>query len=245
MFDAAGKVAVVTGASRGIGKSIAVALGKCGATVIGVDITSMDDTGSVVSENGGVFLPRIMDVTDKDAVQELAARITKEHGAVSYLVNNAGITRDNLILRMKQEEWDQVINVDLRAVFLITQACIRPMMKARFGRIVNIASVIGLMGNAGQANYAAAKGGLIAFTKSVAKELAGRGITANALAPGFIETGMTAVLDDTVQSQYLKSIPLGRFGSPDDVANAVLFFCSPWADYITGQVINVDGGLVM
>ena len=245
MFDAEGKIAVVTGASRGIGKSISAALGRCGALVVGVDITSMDDTGSAVTQNGGKFLPRIMDVTDRDSVQELATWIAKEHGAVSYLVNNAGITRDNLILRMKPEEWDQVMNVDLRAVFLITQACIRPMMKARFGRIVNIASVIGLMGNAGQSNYASAKGGLIAFTKSVAKELAGRGITANALAPGFIETGMTAVLDEAVQSQYLKNIPLGRFGSPDDVANAVLFFCSPFADYITGQVINVDGGLVM
>ena len=245
IFDAQNKTAVVTGASRGIGRAIAEALAGCNARIVGVDIVPMDETEAAISTRSGVFEQRVMDVTKQDQVISLAKWCLDEFGGITYLINNAGITRDNLLIRMKPEEWDSVLDVDLRAVFLLTQAFARQMMKAREGRIVNIASVIGLMGNAGQGNYAAAKGGLIAFTKSVAKELAGRQITANALAPGFIETGMTAVLDSEIQKTYLDVIPLRRFGTPEDVAQTVLFLCSPAAEYITGQVINVDGGLVM
>jgi 3-oxoacyl-[acyl-carrier protein] reductase len=244
-FDAKGKIAVITGVGRGIGRTIAAAFGACGAKVVGVDIVSMDETAGLVSEAGGTFISKTIDITNAEDVRSLAAWCTEALGGVDYLINNAGITRDNLLIRMKEDEWTSVLDVDLTAAFLLTQAFARPMMKARAGRIVNIASVIGIIGNAGQANYAAAKGGLIALTKSVAKELAPRNITVNAIAPGFIETAMTASLSQEIQDKYRGLIPLNRLGAPEDVAHAVLFLCSPASSYITGQVINVDGGLVM
>jgi 3-oxoacyl-[acyl-carrier protein] reductase len=244
-FDAKGKVAVVTGAAQGIGRSIATAFGTCGATVVGVDIVTMDETAVAVSDAGGVFVSKSIDITKAVEVRSLGTWCHEALGGVDYLVNNAGITRDNLLIRMKEEEWRDVLDVDLTAIFFLIQVCGRLMMKARAGRIVNIASVIGIIGNAGQVNYAAAKGGLISLTKSAAKELAPRGITVNAVAPGFIETAMTARLRPEIQERYHGLIPLERFGAPEDVANAVLFLCSPSSSYITGQVINVDGGLVM
>lgn len=244
-FDAKDKVAVITGAGRGIGRTIAAAFGACGARVVGVDIVAMDETAGLVCDAGGAFDSKTMDITKAEDVRSLATWCTEAFGGVDYLINNAGITRDNLLIRMKEDEWKSVLDVDLTAAFLLIQAFARPMMKARSGRIVNIASVIGIIGNAGQANYAAAKGGLISLTKSVAKELAPRGVTVNAVAPGFIETAMTASLSQEIQDRYRDLIPLNRFGSPQDVADAVLFLCSPSSLYITGQVINVDGGLVM
>jgi 3-oxoacyl-[acyl-carrier protein] reductase len=244
-FDAKGKVAVVTGAAQGIGRSIATAFATCGARVVGVDVVTMDKTAAAVSDAGGVFVSKAMDITNAVEVRSLATWCHETLGGVDYLVNNAGITRDNLLIRMKEDEWKDVLDVDLTAAFYLIQACGRLMMKARGGRIVNIASVIGIIGNAGQVNYAAAKGGLISLTKSVAKELAPRGITVNAVAPGFIQTAMTARLRPEIQERYRALIPLERFGTSEDVANAVLFLCSPSSSYITGQVINVDGGLVM
>ncbi|MBN1424554.1 3-oxoacyl-[acyl-carrier-protein] reductase [Candidatus Fermentibacteria bacterium] len=245
MLDGHGQTAVVTGAARGIGRSIAVALAGTGMTVVGVDMASMEDTQEAAEATGSSFHSRIMNVTDPAQVQDLSLWCTQTLGGASVLVNNAGITRDNLLIRMKQEEWDAVLSVNLKAAFLLTQAFARSMMKARFGRIVNIASIIGLIGNAGQANYAAAKAGLIALTKSAAKELAPRNVTVNAVAPGFIETAMTAALSQEIREKYLRSIPLGRFGTPEDIANVVLFLCSPNAAYVTGHVITVDGGVVM
>lgn len=241
------KVALVTGASRGIGWAVAAALGKRGMRVVCVS-RSEETLKSAVDELRGVGIDaayRVVDVSNSAAIDEAARQLLESYGAIDILVNNAGITRDNLLLRMSDVEWQSVLGTNLSSCFHWTRALLRPMIRNRWGRIINMASVIGLMGNAGQANYAAAKAGVIGFTKSVARELAGRNITANAVAPGFIETTMTAGLSEKLREQARSQIPLGRFGSPADVANVVAFLASDEAAYITGQVIAVDGGMCM
>jgi len=240
-----GQVAVVTGGGRGIGLAIAMALAEGGAKVAVVDV---DEGASQAAANG---LPGEghrgykVDVTNAEEVQAVFKAVEEEVGPITLLVNNAGITRDNLILRMSEEEWDQVLSVNLKGAFIATKCVARGMMKRRQGVIVNIASVIGRMGNAGQANYAASKAGLIGFTKSVAREFASRGIRCNAIAPGFIQTEMTAKLSDEVVEGLKSQIPLGTLGEPEDIARVVRFLAGPGAVYITGQVIGVDGGMVM
>lgn len=243
-----GKVALITGASRGIGRAVAVGLAAAGAKVVinyAGNETAARDVEHQITASGGEALVVQGDVSAAAAAEQLVARGLEVFGRIDILVNNAGITRDNLLLRMKEEDWDAVLNTNLKGVYHCTRAVVRPMMKQRQGRIVNMASVVGIMGNAGQANYAAAKAGVIGFTKAMAKELASRGITVNAVAPGFISTDMTRALSEQVRQDLARQIPLGRLGSPEDVANVVLFLVSPWADYVTGQVINVDGGMVM
>ena len=243
-----GKVALVTGASRGIGRAIAIALAKEGATVAVNYAGNTEKAESVVREIrefGSEALAIQADVTNADSVTAMIKTVTEEFGKIDILVNNAGITRDNLLMRMKEEDWDSVINTNLKGVFLCTKAVSRQMMKQRKGRIINISSVVGVSGNAGQANYVAAKSGVIGLTKTSAKELAARGITVNAIAPGFIETDMTNALTEEVSEQLLQQIPLGRFGSPEDVAQTAIFLASEEAAYITGQTIQVDGGMVM
>jgi 3-oxoacyl-[acyl-carrier protein] reductase len=243
-----GKVALVTGASRGIGRAIALTLAKAGADIAvnyAGNTAAAEATAEEIRKLGRKVMLCKCSVTDADACQEMVKSVVKEMGRLDILVNNAGITRDGLLMRMKEEDWDAVLTTNLKGVFNCTKAVMRTMMKQKSGRIVNMASVVGEMGNAGQANYAAAKAGVIGFTKAVAKEVASRGITVNAVAPGFIATDMTKVLSDDVQSQMLTAIPLGRQGQPQDVANAVSFFASEEAAYITGQVLNVDGGMVM
>lgn len=243
-----GKVALVTGASRGIGRAIAVALAKEGASVAVNYAGNSEKAGQVVSEikdMGSEAVAIQGDVTDADSVTAMVKNVTEQFGKIDILVNNAGITRDNLLIRMKEEDWDSVINTNLKGVFLCTKAVSRPMMKQRQGRVINISSVVGVSGNAGQANYTAAKAGVIGLTKTSAKELAARGITVNAIAPGFIETDMTNELNEEVGEQMRKQIPLGRFGSPEDVAKTVVFLASEDSGYITGQTIQVDGGMVM
>ncbi|MDP9311873.1 MAG: 3-oxoacyl-[acyl-carrier-protein] reductase [Chloroflexota bacterium] len=247
-IDLSNKVALVTGASRGIGRAIALALGRNGAQVV-VNYRGQqqaaDEVVTAIQGAGGTALAVQGDVAQAADVERLLKTTLDTYGRVDILVNNAGITRDNLLLRMKDDEWDAVISTNLRGVYLLTKAVLRPMMKARGGRIINITSVVGLTGNAGQANYAAAKAGLIGFTKSVAREMASRGITANAVAPGYIETDITNVLSDEIKTTVLSSIPAGRLGQPDDVAGAVLFLCSDAAAYISGQTLAVDGGMTM
>jgi len=243
----ADKVAVVTGAGRGIGRAIALAYARMGADVACVSRTE-ENSAKVAAEVealGRRAWPLAVDVSDTAAVDAAAKGILELAGRVDILVNNAGVTRDNLLMRMSEEEWDTVINTNLKGAFNFTKALTRPFIKQRSGRIINIASVIGLIGNAGQSNYAASKAALIGFTKSVAKELAPRGITANAIAPGFIETDMTAALDDKVRESIIGNVPLGRFGSPDDIAHAAVFLAMEPSGYITGQVLTVDGGMVM
>ena len=243
----ANKVAVVTGAGRGIGRAVALAYARMGADVACVSRTEENSAKAAaeVEALGRRAWAVAVDVSDTAAVNAAAGKILDDAGRVDILVNNAGVTRDNLLMRMSEEEWDTVINTNLKGAFNFTKALTRPFIKQRSGRIINIASVIGLIGNAGQSNYAASKAALIGFTKSAAKELAPRGITANAIAPGFIETDMTAALDDKVRESIIGNVPLGRFGSPDDIAHAAVFLAMEPSSYITGQVLTVDGGMVM
>jgi 3-oxoacyl-[acyl-carrier protein] reductase len=242
-----GKVALVTGASRGIGRAIATLLAARGATVfLGArDAARLEETAAEIASAGGRGRALTLDVADRGSVAAAFARILEEQGRIDHLVNNAGITRDNLLLRMKGEEWDQVLATNLTGVFHCTQAALRPMLKQKGGRIVNVTSVVGLTGNPGQANYAASKAGIIGFTKSVAREVASRSITVNAVAPGFIETDMTAAMTEQARQAVTSAIPMGRVGRPGDVAEAVAFLVSDAAAYITGQILTVDGGFYM
>ncbi|KAF0244949.1 MAG: 3-oxoacyl-acyl-carrier protein [Planctomycetota bacterium] len=243
----AGKTAIVTGASRGIGRDIALKLAEEGAAVLCVATNEalLKDTVTAIESKGGKGAYAIADVSKPAEADAVVERIVKDWGKIDVLVNNAGITRDNLLMRMKDEEFDRVIEVNLKGAFNLIRAATRPMMKARTGRIVNISSVVGLIGNPGQANYAASKGGMIAMTKSVARELGSRGITANTVCPGFIETEMTGKLTEDQKKALFANIALGRFGKTSDVAGVVAFLASPAADYITGQDIVVDGGMTM
>ncbi|ADB47752.1 3-oxoacyl-[acyl-carrier-protein] reductase [Acidaminococcus fermentans] len=243
-----GKVALVTGGSRGIGRAIALKLAKNGADVAinyAGNTAAAEEVKAAIEQMGRKALLIQCSVADTDGVQAMVNQVVKDLGRLDILVNNAGITRDGLLMRMKEADWDDVMNTNLKGVYNCSKAVMRTMMKQKSGRIVNMASVVGEMGNAGQANYAAAKAGVIGFTKSLAKEVASRGITVNAIAPGFIATDMTSVLSDDQKAEMARTIPLGRAGQPEDVANAVLFLASEGAAYITGQVLNVDGGMVM
>ncbi len=241
------QIAVVTGAGRGIGRSIALKFASEGADVVCVSRTqaNSDKIAAEIRALGRRAWARSVDVGDSNAVAAAGAAILEETGKIDVLVNNAGVTKDGLLMRMPEEDWDIVLNTNLKGAFSFTKAFARSFIKQRSGRIINISSVIGLIGNAGQCNYAASKAGLIGFTKSVARELASRGITVNALAPGFIETDMTAVLNEEMKTELLKRIPLNSFGKGEDIAHAALFLASPGARYITGQVLTVDGGMVM
>jgi 3-oxoacyl-[acyl-carrier protein] reductase len=244
-FD--GRVSIVTGASQGIGETIARELAAEGAAVVLADV-QMDKLESVVRsivEAGGRAEAHQVDVADTSAVERTVAAVAAAHGRIDHLVNNAGITRDGLLMRMKEEDWDAVLRVNLKGTFNFSKAVLRTMIAARYGRIVNIASVAGLMGNAGQANYAASKAGVIALARSLAREVGSRGITVNAVAPGFITTAMTEALPEDVRTAYLELIPLKKFGLPKDVASAVKFLLSDDAAYITGQVVSVNGGMYM
>jgi 3-oxoacyl-[acyl-carrier protein] reductase len=248
MFSLNDKVAVVTGAGRGIGQAVAVLLAKAGAKVAVVSRTEANSaaTASLINaERPDAAKPYAVDVADSAAVAEMGKQIVTDFGKVEILVNNAGVTRDGLLLRMSDEDWDTVLNTNLKGAFNTVKALQRSLLKQKNARIINIASVIGLMGNAGQANYAASKAGLIGFTKSLAREFAGRAVTVNAVAPGFISTDMTAALNDEQRAAIQSKIPLGSLGTVDDIAAAVLFLASEEARYITGQVLVVDGGMVM
>lgn len=243
-----GKVALVTGASGGIGRAIAVELAKAGAYVVvnyNGSLEKAKDTLKIIEENGGNASIAQFNVGNFTETSEAIQTIIKEQGRIDILVNNAGITKDGLLMMMKEEQFDDVININLKGAFNTTKAVSRAMVKQKFGRIINITSVSGILGNAGQANYSASKAGLIGFTKSVAREYAGRNITVNAVAPGFIDTEMTAVLSEDVKKAAVTQIPMGRFGAPEDIANMVTFLASDNASYITGQVISVDGGMAM
>ena len=244
----ANKTALVTGASRGIGRATAIELAKAGAKVAvnyaGNRAAAEEVVAQIQAAGGQAFMVQA-DVGDAAAVDAMVKSVVEQFGSIDILVNNAGITRDNLIMRMKEEDWDAVIHTNLKGIFNCTKVVTKLMMKQRYGWIVNMTSVVGVMGNAGQSNYAAAKAGVIGFTKSMAKELASRNITVNAVAPGYISTDMTADLPDQAKADLQSQIPLQRLGNPADVASAVLFLVSPGADYITGQTLHVDGGMVM
>lgn len=247
MAELKGKIAMVTGSGRGIGRRIALEMAGCGAdvAVLDIDEQSASSVSGELSALGVRSRAFRCDVSDSAEVEKVVEEVLRDFGRIDILVNNAGITRDTLLLRMKEEEWDLVLRVNLKSAFNCTKAVARHMLKQKSGRIINISSVIGLMGNAGQANYAASKAGLLGFTRSVARELASRGITVNAVAPGFIQTEMTAVLPEEVKKRLMEQVPLGSLGLPEDVAVTVAFLASDKARYITGQVINVDGGMVM
>ena len=242
-----GQIALVTGASRGIGAAIAQELGKQGATVIGTATTAggADNINLSLKASGVKGLGVALDVNDSAQIEAVLAEIAIKFGDISILVNNAGITRDTLLMRMKAEDWDAVISTNLTSVYRMSQAVLRPMMKARTGRIISISSVVGHMGNAGQTNYAAAKAGMAGFTKSLAAEVGSRNITVNCVAPGFIETDMTAELPDAIKTKMLERVPLGRLGNVNEIAAAVAFLASPNAAYITGETIHVNGGMYM
>jgi len=241
------KVVVITGAGRGIGRTIAERFAEFGAILILSDYNqeSLTDVSSYFTEKQYSFKAIPCDVTNKDQVNQLLEQTIEYFGKIDVLINNAGITRDTLLIRMKDDQWDAVLNTNLKGVFLTTRAAAKHFIKQRFGKIINISSVVGITGNAGQVNYSASKAGVIGFSKSVAQELASRNVTVNVIAPGFIETEMTQVLSESVKEDFINKIPLKRAGTPKDVANTALFLASPLADYITGQVVKVDGGMVM
>jgi 3-oxoacyl-[acyl-carrier protein] reductase len=242
-----GKIALVTGASRGIGKAIALDLVSQGAIVIG---TATSESGAqaisdYIAQAGGKGKGMALNVTEPQQIDQVVEEVAKEFGTPTILVNNAGITRDNLLMRMKDDEWDDIIQTNLNSVYRMSKACLRGMMKAKEGRIINIASVVGVMGNAGQTNYAAAKAGIIGFGKSLAREVGTRGITVNTVAPGFIDTDMTRALPEEQRQALTQQIPLSRLGTPEDIAKTVTFLASDGGAYITGQTLNVNGGMVM
>lgn len=241
------EVVLVTGASRGIGKAISEAMLAEGSTVIG---TATSESGAAaiterITSSGGKGTGMVLNVTEPEQLSQIVAAITEQFGAISVLVNNAGITRDNLLLRMKVDEWDDIINTNLTSIFRLSKLCMKPMIKARRGRIINIASVVGVTGNAGQANYAAAKAGIIGFSKSMAREVGSRGITVNTIAPGFIVSDMTDALPEAQKEALMGDIALGRLGEPDEIGHAAVFLASNRADYITGQTLHVNGGMYM
>ena len=247
MFRLDGKIALVTGASQGIGEAIAKALAKQGALVVCAARTEakLNTVAEAIRAEGGKADVVVMDLSSTESVKAAVATTLERHGALHILVNNAGITRDKLLIQMKEEDFDAVISTNLKGAYTAIQAATKAMMKQRTGRIINIASVVGQMGNAGQANYVAAKAGLIGLTKSVARELASRNVTANAVTPGYIETDMTSGLPDDVKAEFNKQIPLGRMGKPEDIAAAVCFLASDEAAYVTGQIVSVNGGMLM
>ena len=247
MSNLEGKVALVTGASRGIGQAVPLKLGAMGATVVGTATSDpgADNISAYMQEAGITGHGVKLDVTDPNAIDEIIKQIADQHGAITILVNNAGITRDNLLMRMKEEEWGAIMDTNLTSIFRVSKACLRGMMKARNGRIISITSVVGAMGNAGQSNYAAAKAGVMGFSKSLAREVASRGITVNTVAPGFIDTDMTKSLPDEQKEALKAQIPLGALGQPEDIANSVGFLASEESAYVTGQTLHVNGGMYM
>lgn len=246
-FDLNGKIAIVTGASQGIGETIAVEMAKSGANVfcLARNKNALDSTINKIISNGDKASAYSCDISDNEQFNNIVTDIFKEYGSIDILVNNAGITNDTLLMRMTDDQWDSVLDINLKGSFTCTRSVIKYMMKKKSGRIINITSIVGLTGNAGQANYAASKAGLIGMTKSIAKEVASRGITANCVAPGWIETAMTEQLSDDVKNKFLSQIPTGKIGYPKDIANTVIFLASKEAEYITGQTITVDGGRII